>query len=331
MALTRDELATLLIFQQITDSWVREVHRFESMRKRRKHFVIFRDSNNRKITSLAELKAEGVEVDESSFKTAACNEIVSNKVGANKKARREVRAWTHQLIMGGEKPAGAEENGAFAAEAAAAEKALVKKVAAEKAAAEKLAAAEAAIAEKAAAEKLAAEAAAAEAAEKAASEKLAAEAAAAELAAADEAAAAAAAAETAAAPEVLSAPEVVTPVEEVAAQVEEVAVAVAAVLEEFATPATPATPAEAAIMPAVKPKGINLPTTELTDDWMDDDMGSINSEESEEEGEVAKEAPALVENASSDSEPEKETVGQEIFSLTEVPARKEESLAPAEA
>ena len=56
MALTRDELATLLIFQRITDNWVREVHRFESMRKKKQHFVIFRDANNRKLTSLAELK-----------------------------------------------------------------------------------------------------------------------------------------------------------------------------------------------------------------------------------------------------------------------------------
>merc|ERR1712088_1036753 len=201
MTLTRDELATLLIFQRITDSWVREVHRFESMRKRRKHFVIFRDANNRKLTSLAELKAEGVEVDESSFQTADCNEIVSNKVGANKKARRAVRAWTNEL-MGGEKPAVVEEvseSGVSAAEAAAAEKALAKKVAAEKAAAEK-AAAEAA-AEKAAAEKLAAEVAAAElaAAEAAAAEAATVEAAAAEAAAAEAAAAEAAAIEAAAA------------------------------------------------------------------------------------------------------------------------------------
>merc|ERR1712212_1357591 len=104
--------------------------------------------------------------------------------------------------------------------------------------------------------------------------------------------------------------EVVTPVEEVAAQVEEVTVAVAAVLEEFATPA------EAAMPAAEKPKGINLPTTELTDDWMDDDMGSINSEDSEEE--VDENGPV------SDSEPEKETVSQEIFSLTEVSEKKEE-------
>ena len=70
---------------------------------------------------------------------------------------------------------------------------------------------------------------------------------------------------------------------------------------------------------AEKPKGINLPTTELTDDWMDDDMGSINSEESDEE---VNEVPAVVENASS----EKEIASQEIFSLTEVSAVKEEMI-----
>merc|ERR1711936_1345414 len=168
MTLTRDELATLLIFQRITDSWVREVHRFESMRKRRKHFVIFRDANNRKLTSLAELKAEGVEVDESSFQTADCNETVSNKVGANKKARRAVRAWTNEL-MGGEKPAVVEEvseSGVSAAKAAA------EKLAAEVAAAE-LAAAEAAAAEAAAVEAAAAEAAAAAEVEAAETEEVA--------------------------------------------------------------------------------------------------------------------------------------------------------------
>merc|ERR1712037_696931 len=97
-----------------------------------------------KLTTLAELKAEGVEVDESCFKTAVCNEIVSNKVGANKKARREVRAWTREL--GGEKPAIADESEVSALEAAAAEKAPAEKAAAEKAASEKLAA-EAAAAE----------------------------------------------------------------------------------------------------------------------------------------------------------------------------------------
>merc|ERR1712147_581926 len=80
-----------------------------------------------------------------------------------------------------------------------------------------------------------------------------------------------------------------------------------------------AAPVEAA--PAEKPKGISLPTTELTDDWMEDDVGSIDSEESDEKvEEVVKEEPA----ASSDSEPEKETASEEIFSLTEVSEKKEE-------
>jgi len=97
MVLTKGELSTLLVFQRISDSWVREVHKFESFRKRRHHFVIFRDSNNRKLTSLADLKAEGVEVDASLFKNAKCNEIVSNKVGANKRARREAKVWAQEI------------------------------------------------------------------------------------------------------------------------------------------------------------------------------------------------------------------------------------------
>ena len=60
MVLTKGELSTLLVFQRISDSWVREVHKFESFRKRRHHFVIFRDSNNRILTSLADLKVSQI-------------------------------------------------------------------------------------------------------------------------------------------------------------------------------------------------------------------------------------------------------------------------------
>merc|ERR1711962_1057535 len=109
MALTSEELATLIIFQRINSNWAREVHRFESKKKGRKNYVIFRDSNNRKLTSLADLKAEGVEVDESSFIPPSSNEIVSNRVGANKKARREVRAWTDQLLGEEKSPSVCEE------------------------------------------------------------------------------------------------------------------------------------------------------------------------------------------------------------------------------
>merc|ERR1712156_1302523 len=135
MALTSEELATLIIFQRINNNWAREVHRFESKKKGRKNYVIFRDSNNRKLTSLADLKAEGVEVDESSFIPPSSNEIVSNRVGANKRARREVRAWTDQLLGKEEKPSVAEQ---VLAESKDAEADATEEVVADKAASEKL-------------------------------------------------------------------------------------------------------------------------------------------------------------------------------------------------
>ena len=80
------------------------------------------------------LQAEGVEVDESSFIPPSCNEIVSNRVGANKKARREVRAWTNQLFGKEAEQVSAESKDA------AAEEDLANEVAAEEAVAEKSAA-----------------------------------------------------------------------------------------------------------------------------------------------------------------------------------------------
>merc|ERR1711962_635673 len=157
MALTSEELATLIIFQRINSNWAREVHRFESKKKGRKNYVIFRDSNNRKLTSLEDLKAEGVEVDESSFIPLSSNEIVSNRVGANKRARREVRAWTVQLLGKEEKPSVAEQVLAESKDAAA-EEDLANEVAAEEAVAEMTAAeayaTEEVVPDKAASEKL---------------------------------------------------------------------------------------------------------------------------------------------------------------------------------
>jgi len=142
MALTSEELATLIIFQRINKTWAREVHRFESKKNGRKNYVIFRDLNNRKLTSLADLKAEGVEVDESSFIPPSCNEIVSNRVGANKKARREVRAWTNQLFGKEAEQVSAESKDAAAEEDLAnevdAEEAVAEKSAADTLAAEKV-------------------------------------------------------------------------------------------------------------------------------------------------------------------------------------------------
>merc|ERR1711962_1697580 len=157
MALTSEELATLIIFQRINNNWAREVHRFESKKKGRKNYVIFRDSNNRKLTSLADLKAEGVEVDESSFIPPSSNDIVSNRVGANKKARREARAWTDQLSGKEKRPTVSEQVSVEnKVSDAATEEDLANEVAAEEAVAE-MTAAEADATEEVAADKAASE------------------------------------------------------------------------------------------------------------------------------------------------------------------------------
>jgi len=157
MALTSEELATLIIFQRINNNWAREVHRFESKKKGKKNYVIFRDSNNRKLTSLADLKAEGVEVDESSFIPPSSNDIVSNRVGANKKARREARAWTDQLSGKEKRPTVSEQVSVEnKVSDAATEEDLAKEVAAEEVVAE-MTAAEADATEEVAADKAASE------------------------------------------------------------------------------------------------------------------------------------------------------------------------------
>merc|ERR1712055_289618 len=94
--LTRDDLNTLLIFENLCNDWVREVHRFTSERKKKKNFVIFRNCENKKLTSLEGLKEELEDtsfLENAEFKSAFSHDIVSNKVGANKRARRAAKAW----------------------------------------------------------------------------------------------------------------------------------------------------------------------------------------------------------------------------------------------
>merc|ERR1739838_1250582 len=94
--LTRDDLNSLLIFENLCNDWVREVHRFTSERKKKKNFVIFRNCENKKLTSLDGLKEELEDVsflENAEFKSAFSHDIVSNKVGANKRARRAAKAW----------------------------------------------------------------------------------------------------------------------------------------------------------------------------------------------------------------------------------------------
>merc|ERR1712168_1788539 len=90
------DLNSLLTFEKLCDDWVREVHKFNSERKKKKNYVIFRNCENKKLTSLEELKNELEDtsfLENTTFKTGFDHDIVSNKVGANKVARRAAKAW----------------------------------------------------------------------------------------------------------------------------------------------------------------------------------------------------------------------------------------------
>merc|ERR1711979_175758 len=94
--LTTADLNSLLIFEKLCDDWVREVHRFTSERKKKKNYVIFRSSENKKLDSLDGLKKELTDnsfLENAEFKSAFSHDIVSNEVGANKRARKAAKAW----------------------------------------------------------------------------------------------------------------------------------------------------------------------------------------------------------------------------------------------
>merc|ERR1711887_392133 len=110
--LTRDDLNSLLIFENLCNYWVREVHRFTSERKKKKNFVIFRNCENKKLTSLEGLKEELEDtsfLENAEFKSAFSHDIVSNKVGANKRARRAAKAWMADPTKQGSKIAPVQE------------------------------------------------------------------------------------------------------------------------------------------------------------------------------------------------------------------------------
>merc|ERR1711936_670898 len=110
--LTRDDLNSLLIFENLCNDWVREVHRFTSERKKKKNFVIFRSCENKKLTSLEGLKEELEDtsfLENAEFKSAFSHDIVSNKVGANKRARRAAKAWMADPTKQGSKIAPVQE------------------------------------------------------------------------------------------------------------------------------------------------------------------------------------------------------------------------------
>merc|ERR1712106_162143 len=123
---------------------------------------------NKKLTSLDDLKDELDDVsflENAEFKSAFCHDIVSNKVGANKIARRAAKAWMADPKKPITKPklVNAEAE-VTAAKTAAAKASAAEAVAAEAAAAEAIAAEAAKAVAAAAAEVAAVEAAAAKAA-----------------------------------------------------------------------------------------------------------------------------------------------------------------------
>merc|ERR1712055_721084 len=110
--LTRDDLNSLLIFENLCNDWVREVHRFSERKKKKKSYVIFRSCENKKLTSLEGLKEELEDtsfLENAEFKSAFSHDIVSNKVGANKRARRAAKAWMADPTKQGSKIAPVQE------------------------------------------------------------------------------------------------------------------------------------------------------------------------------------------------------------------------------
>merc|ERR1712080_613695 len=138
----REHLATLLIFERLDEAgeWVREVHRHTSKRKQGQTYVIFRNRKNAILKSLDEVKSlaasAGKDVsylDNIKFQTGSSHDIVSNKVGANERARREAHKWVAE-VRAGTRPVSAEE---LAAIKKAEQVALAKKKAEQEAAAKK--------------------------------------------------------------------------------------------------------------------------------------------------------------------------------------------------
>ena len=98
--LSCSELESLLLFERGDMDWVREVHMYSSMKKKGKNFVVFRNRNNKKVLGLKNLKTlmerQGQDLsvlENANFKSDKEPQVVSNKVGSNKIAKREALDW----------------------------------------------------------------------------------------------------------------------------------------------------------------------------------------------------------------------------------------------
>jgi hypothetical protein len=98
-------LASILIFQRVGGGWVREVHLHASKRKKGKSFVLFRNPDNHVVAGLRGLTRHLEEQGEDSsflqwtnFLSERAPAVVSNKVGANKRARRAASEWMAEVL-----------------------------------------------------------------------------------------------------------------------------------------------------------------------------------------------------------------------------------------
>ena len=102
--LSRAELDSLILFEEVAWDWVREVHRHSSNTKKGTNYVLFRNSRNRKFYRLQELIAycnqNGKDVSElrnRRFKYDKSPDILANRVGANKIAKKQAKEWIDQV------------------------------------------------------------------------------------------------------------------------------------------------------------------------------------------------------------------------------------------
>ena len=92
-------LVLILFSLRLDQDWVREVHRFTSYRKRRQSYVLFRNVHNKILHSIDDL-SEYISTEaiiNGQFTSGNSHEIVSNKVGANKRARTEAKRWMDEI------------------------------------------------------------------------------------------------------------------------------------------------------------------------------------------------------------------------------------------
>ena len=77
---------------------------FSSIKKKGMHFVVFRNISNKKLLGLKELQLHLEQhghdrkfLEQVAFKSDKDPEVVSNKVGANKIAKKEAQDWINEV------------------------------------------------------------------------------------------------------------------------------------------------------------------------------------------------------------------------------------------